>query len=126
LEKVLAKLPELVEVAQSETTVAENSERGITKRNNSRLGTLAAFLKEKNTTSNQVKKFLATSVYLHDTTGKNRLTTTEVKNALKNANQPKLNNPSDCLNSNVTKGHCEKDGDNGFFVTDPGRASLGM
>jgi len=126
LEKVLAKIPELVEVTQLETTAAENSEGGITKKKNSKLGTLAAFLKEKNTTSNQVKKFLATSVYLHDTTGKNRLTTAEVKNTLKNANQPKLNNPSDCLNSNVTKGHCEKDGDNGFFVTDPGRASLGM
>ncbi len=87
-------------------------------------GTLPNFLRDKSVADNQVKKFLATAVWLHDTTGKDRLTTTDVRNALKRSNQTKLNNPSDVLNQNVGKGHAEKDGD-GFFITEPGRASLG-
>jgi hypothetical protein len=125
LEKLLAKLPELVEIAPPESE-STNTEAAAKAKKNGKLGTLPNFLKDKNATDNQVKKFLATAVWLHDTTGKDRLTTTEVKNALKNASQPKLTNPADCLNSNVGKGHCEKDGDSGFFVTDPGRTSLGL
>src|SRR5579872_6272469 len=122
LDKVLAKAPELAAITPAEP---ENGDGGGTKHaKKGKLGTLAHFLKEKSATSNQVKKFLATAAYLHDTTGKDRLTTGEVKTALKNANQTKLNNPSDCLNQNVGKGHAEKDGGS-FFVTDPGRTSLG-
>jgi hypothetical protein len=43
---------------------------------------------------------------------------------LKNAHQTKLTNPANSLNQNVSKGHAEKDGGS-FFVTDPGRTSLG-
>jgi len=123
LEKLLAKIPELVQIAPAEN--GDHSEAGTKAKKNGNLGTLANFLRDKSATDNQVKKFLATAVWLHDTTGKTRLTTGEIKTALKNASQPKLTNPADCLNSNVTKGHCEKDGANGFFVTDPGRTSLG-
>lgn len=124
LDKLLAKIPELVELAPLESASPDAGAEVKTKKN-SKVGTLPNFLKDKSATDNQVKRFLATAVWLHDTTGKDRLTTTDVKNALRNASQPKLTNPADCLNSNVGKGHCEKDGDSGFFVTDPGRTSLG-
>jgi len=126
LDKLLAKLPELVEIASAESGDSDHADAAapIAKKN-SKLGTLAHFLREKSATDNQIKKFLATAVYLHDTTGKDRLTTGDVKKALKNANQTKLGNPSDALNQNVGKGYAEKDG-GAFFVTDPGRASLGL
>ena len=84
--------------------------------------TLPAFLKEKSATSNQVKKFLATAVWL-EAKGKRRISTTDVAKALKDSNQNRLGNPADCLNKNVGKGFCEKDG-NEFFVTTEGKDSL--
>lgn len=84
--------------------------------------TLASFLKEKNATTNQIKKFLATSVWL-ETKGKNRMSTSDVTKALKDSNQSRLGNPSDCLNKNISKGYCEKDG-NQYFVTEDGKNSL--
>jgi hypothetical protein len=121
LDKLLTKLPELVEIATPESEDDDAPAPPIKK--NGKLGTLAHFLRDKSATESQVKKFLATAVWLHDTTKKDRLTTKEVKDALKKANQPKVNNPSDALNQNVTKGHAEKDGGS-FFITDPGRESL--
>ena len=84
--------------------------------------TLPAFLQEKNATTKQVKKFLATAVWL-EAKGQSRLTTSDVTKALNDANQKRLGNPTDCLNQNVTKGYCEKDGKQ-FFVTDDGKSSL--
>ena len=84
--------------------------------------TLPAFLSSKGATRNQVKKFLATSTWL-EAKGATRLSTSEIPKALKEANQTKLANPSDCLNKNVSKGHCEKDGKQ-FFVTEEGKRSL--
>jgi hypothetical protein len=124
LEKLLLKIPELVDVAP-EGEDGEDTEKKTKHAKKGKVGTLSAFLKEKSATGNQVKKFLATAVWLHDGTGSERLTTKEVKDALKKANQGKLTNPANCLNQNVGKGHCEKDGSNGFFVTEAGRESLG-
>src|SRR5438552_56511 len=84
--------------------------------------TLASFLRDKGASTNQVKKFLATASWLH-TRGKKRLTTADVTRALKESNQTRLGNPADCLNKNVAKGHCEKDGKE-FSVTTEGDASL--
>ena len=84
--------------------------------------TLPAFLKEKGANTVQVTKFLATAVWL-EAKGKTRLKTGDVTNALRESNQTKLNNAADCLNQNVTKGYCEKDG-NEFFVTEDGKDSL--
>jgi hypothetical protein len=84
--------------------------------------TLASFLRDKSAATNQVKKFLATAVWLH-ARGKRRLTTADVSRALKDSSQTRLGNPADCLNKNVAKGHCEKDGKD-FFVTTEGEASL--
>jgi hypothetical protein len=77
---------------------------------------LALYLKEQDATTSQVKKFHSTAVWLH-ARGAKRISTAEVSAALKASNQTKLNNPADCLNQNVKKGLCEKDG-NQFFVTD--------
>jgi hypothetical protein len=124
LEKLLAKIPELVEVAPADEG-DDNVETGGGKaKKKGKVGTLSAFLKEKNATNNQVKKFLATAVWLHDSTGRDGITTAEVRKALKTGNQGKLTNPAGCLNQNVGKGHAEKDGGS-FFVTEPGRTSLG-
>jgi hypothetical protein len=125
LEKVLAKIPELVEVAPADSDGDDQDAAAGTPKKKGKLGTLPNFLRGKSATDSQVKKFLATAVWLHDTTGKDRLTTGDVKKALKNANQNKVNNPSDALNQNVGKGHAEKEGSS-FFVTDPGRTSLGV
>jgi hypothetical protein len=124
LEKLLVKIPELVDVAPANRDSDDAGTGGGGTKNKGKVGTLSAFLKEKNATSNQVKKFLATAAWLHDSTGRDRLATKEVKNALKKANQGKLTNPANSLNQNVGKGHCEKDGGS-FFVTEPGRTSLG-
>lgn len=84
--------------------------------------TLASFLKEKNATSKQAKKFLATSVWL-EAKGKNRLTTGDIIKALKDSNQTRLGNASRNLTDNVSSGFCERDGKE-FFVTDDGKRSL--
>lgn len=84
--------------------------------------TLPSFLSEKGATKNQVKKFLATAVWL-EAKGKNKLETNDITNALKESNQSRLGNPADCLNKNTAKGYCEKDGKQ-FFVTEDGKRSL--
>ncbi len=126
LDKLLAKLPELVEIAPPPESGGDDAgAAGAKGKKNGKLGSLANFLRDNNATDNQIKKFLATAVWLHDTMGKDRLKTGDVKKALQQANQPKLSNASAALNQNVGKGHAEKDG-GGFFVTDPGRTSLGL
>ncbi|MGJ8629052.1 MAG: hypothetical protein ACSHXB_18990 [Sulfitobacter sp.] len=50
--------------------------------------------------------------------------TAEISKSLKDNQQSKLSNPSECLNKNVGKGFCEKTSE-GFFVTPEGWAELG-
>src|SRR5438067_3512182 len=54
---------------------------------------LATFLRDKNASTNQVRKFLATAVWL-GAKGRNRLTTADVTRALKDSNQNRLGNPA--------------------------------
>lgn len=84
---------------------------------------LAAFLKQTKSTTNQTRKFLATAVWLHGA-GKELLGTRDVTKALRESQQGKLGNASDCLNKNVGKGFCEKDGKQ-FYATSEGRSELG-
>ncbi|WP_321476621.1 hypothetical protein [uncultured Paludibaculum sp.] len=86
-------------------------------------GSLAAFLKAQKATTNQVRKFLATACWL-SLKGENNLTTALVTKSLTDNRQLKLTNPADCLNQNVRKGYCEKQGKKGFFVTEEGTNSL--
>jgi hypothetical protein len=124
LDKILAKADFLIKLSPPQTS--EDKEPGVPKQMGPDAGiakkTLPGFLTEKNATRNQVKKFLATAVWL-EAKGKTSLTTADVSTALRTANQSKIGNPSDVLNQNVAKGHCEKDG-NEFFVTEDGKKSL--
>ncbi len=128
LDKILEKVPELVRIVpQSQDTGSgaqqqRHKEASINPSEGIATKTLASFLKEKNATSNQNRKFLATALWL-EAKGKKRVTTTDVAKALKDNNQSKLTNASESLNQNVSKGYCEKDGKE-FYVTDEGKDSL--
>jgi len=125
LDKILSKAEELISIAP--TTVpqpdSQKEQHQSKKKTPANIGTLPAFLKEKNATQPQVKKFLATAVWLRESKSKNQIKTSDVTKALRDANQKRLGNAADCLNRNVSKGYCEKNGKE-FFVTDEGRASL--
>ncbi|MEI6680505.1 MAG: hypothetical protein WCL21_17990 [Mariniphaga sp.] len=90
--------------------------------NNSSGDPLFEFLKEKNADKNQVKKFLATAVYLH-TQGADKFSTSMVSKSLKASHIDKLLNASDCLNKNEKKGFCIKD-DKEFILTEGGFRSI--
>ncbi len=128
LDKVLKKLPELVVLAPDESAVGGGkdgtSAPTVVAAHGAALGTLAAYLKSTSSTSVQVRKFLATAVWLNDTQKKDRLTTNDISTALNSNSQGKLKNASDALNQNVGKGFCVKDGKL-FYVSPEGRTSLG-
>lgn len=119
LDKLLAAAPTLAAVHPKDIEPLSHAGTKLS----SDPGTLAGFLQKKGSQSNQVKRFLATAEWLH-LKGKNRLKSGDVAKALSEANQKRLGNPADCLNQNVGKGHCEKEGGQ-FYVTPEGRASLG-
>jgi len=83
---------------------------------------LATFLKSKTIGNNQVKRFLATAIWL-DVQGNKEPKTGDVTKALSDSRQSKLNNPADCLNQNVKKGFCQKQG-KAFYVTPDGFESI--
>ena len=84
---------------------------------------LASYIKSRGGASNQVVRFLATAYWLC-MKGDTNLTTASVSKALKDYQQTRLSNPADCLNKNVSKGFCEKQG-NEFFITPEGLQALG-
>lgn len=124
LDKILAQAEKLIQLAPAAGEAAGEGSGSKPMGRDTAVAkkTLPAFLQEKNATTKQVKKFLATAVWL-EAKGQSRLTTSDVTKALNDANQKRLGNPTDCLNQNVTKGYCEKDGKQ-FFVTDDGKSSL--
>ena len=83
---------------------------------------LLSFLRDKNAEKNQVKKFLATAVFLHSQ-GVEKFSTPMVSKLLKSAHIEKLINASDCLNKNEKKGFCIKD-EKEFILTDSGIRSI--
>ena len=134
LDKFLAKLPELVETdaaveakSPAGNGSVESGKPGDSKGNTpagSKTGiSLAAFLKDKNATANQVRKFLATSLWLEDESGMERVSTSDVTKALSDNKQGKLGNAAQCLISNVKPGYVVKDGKK-FYVTDEGREEI--
>ena len=123
LDKIIAQAEKLIQLAPAENAQNDDGhQRPMGKDSTIAKKTLPVFLSEKNATKNQVKKFLATAVWL-ESKGKLKMTTRDVSKALNDSKQSRLGNPSDCLNQNVSKGHCEKDGKE-FFVTDDGKNSL--
>lgn len=125
LDKIIEKAPDLIKIApisQAEVTGDISGKAGMGEEAIIAQKTLPNFLREKNAQSEQVKKFLATAVWLH-ARGSTRLSTGDITRALRESNQTRLGNPSDCLNKNVAKGYAEKDGKQ-FFVTEEGKASI--
>jgi hypothetical protein len=124
LDKIIAQAEKLIQLAPTDNPQDDGDGHHKPMGNDATIAkkTLPLFLGEKNATSNQVKKFLATAVWL-EAKGKQKMTTGDVGKALKDSKQNKLGNASDCLRQNISKGHCEKDGKD-FFVTDDGKKSL--
>jgi hypothetical protein len=130
LDKVLERAPALLQTAPPALPPKDrdraSGSNGDGSENSSAAGgtiTLAKFLQQKNAGSKQVSRFLATSEWLMTMRGMKKLSTKDVTKALKDNHQSRLSNPADCLNKNVTKGYCEKDGTQ-FSVTPEGRQSL--
>lgn len=123
LDKILEKIPELLKIELAAPDVSSANGQ-VAKTPKGGKGTLATWLKDKTATTNQNRKFLATAAYLQ-MGGKERITTADVTGALKTNNQGKLGNPSENLNQNVGKGHCEKDGKS-FYLTPEGFKELGI
>jgi hypothetical protein len=80
---------------------------------------LSRFIHEKKVETNQVRKFLATAVFLAKSNNVTTLTTPMISKALKSYGIPKLRNASDCLNKNEKRGFCRKDGKE-FIITESG------
>jgi hypothetical protein len=124
LNKFLSELPKKIEqnISQSDigTTSAPNS-KPVNKPASS--VTLPTFLQETNSTTNQVRKFLATAIWLQDKNNDAEIKTADVTKALRDSRQNRLTNAADSLNQNVGKGFCEKTG-SGFFVTGEGSRSI--
>ncbi|HEX74589.1 MAG TPA: hypothetical protein G4N93_05505 [Dehalococcoidia bacterium] len=127
LDKIIEKAPDLINIVpaiqdtgQTRAAIVEQgqilSDAAIASQ------TLPNFLKSKGATGKALHKFLATAIWLHGK-GLSRISTSDITKALKDSNQSRLVNPSDCLNKNVSKGLIEKDGKQ-FFVTDEGKASI--
>jgi len=129
LDKVLAKIPELVAVAPPEASAnGNNNNRGNPPAaggapHGRASGTLAAFLKAKNANDSQTRKFLATAVWLQDAEHKDRLRTKDITEALSTHKQGSLTNASNCLAENAKRGYCVREGKL-FYVPDEGRDSL--
>jgi hypothetical protein len=126
LDKVIEKAPQLVNLTPaSEGTQAGTGNQPLSSTSSDASiaqQTLALFLREKNATSNQTKKFLATAIWLK-AKGQNRIKTGDVVRAISSANQERLKNASLCLRRNITKGHCDRDSQ-GVYVTDKGKSSI--
>ena len=84
---------------------------------------LFQFVSEKKAASNQVRKFLATAVFLSRSNNVSKLSTSMISRALKSYGIEKLQNASDCLNKNEKKGYCIKDGKE-FIITENGYLSI--
>jgi hypothetical protein len=124
LDKIIDKAPSLVKLVPFLKPTPENNIQYSQLKSDPSIANkqLASFLKEKNATSNQVQKFLATAIWL-DAKGSNLLTTRDITSTLSDNKQSGLKNASQCLSDNIGKGYCEKKGKQ-FFVTDEGKNSL--
>lgn len=126
LEKQLDKLLEFAKsanVGQNAESADAETEAKPDKRT-SKHGSLSGFLKSQNATSTQVRKFLATAVWL--ARGRDKLLTTkQVTEAISKNQQGKLANPSQCLNNNVKRGYCVKH-EKQFYVTEEGLKEIGV
>lgn len=84
---------------------------------------LLQYISDKKVLNNQVRKFLATAVFLARNNNVSRLSTPMITKALKSYGIEKLQNASDCLNKNEKKGYCLKEGKE-FVITENGYLSI--
>lgn len=130
LDKLLEKSSDLVKLSALRPPGPPPLELSDAKTNASKINypdiarkTLTTFLQENKAQTNQVKKLLASAIWLH-AKGKARLKTKDITVALKETMQKPLVNPSATVNQNRKKGHIEKDENNYFWVTEDGANSL--
>ncbi|HSY48718.1 MAG TPA: hypothetical protein VLC46_07905 [Thermoanaerobaculia bacterium] len=121
-DKLLEKAASLAAIAPEAEEPGDDEEAPNKQGSRRPAGTLASFLTSTGAGNNQVKRFLATAEWLHRK-GDKKVNAKLVAKALQDNHQKRLGNPADCLNKNVSKGHCEKV-DNWFYVTDDGRRTL--
>lgn len=125
LDKILDRIPQLTKIQPTDLEdISDGRSNGGDEHNKTVTATLPSFLGTKNAKTQQVRKFLATAIWLHDRENRARLTTSDVTKTLAENHQSRLGNPANCLNQNVKKGFCEKSGKQ-FFVTEDGRNELG-
>lgn len=123
-EKLEFILKQSASAAAAATPAAEPSATAPNQGAGGPIGSLASHIKKHGGSGNQVERFLATAHWLC-LKGEKSLTTADVSKALKDNQQSKLSNPSECLNKNVGKGFCEKDG-NSFYITPEGLEHIGQ
>ena len=87
------------------------------------ISSLKKHLEERGASKNQNDRFLATADWLRRR-GQKGLQTGDVTKALRENHQSRLGNASECLNQNISKGYCEKNGKE-FFITQEGLEHLG-
>lgn len=125
LDKILEHVPAILKLADQE--IGENGSDGQESSDeevvNPTAEPLGTFLKNKKVGANQTQTFLATAIWLR-AKGKKILKTGDVVKALADNHQNKLKNASQCLNDNVKKGFCEKQGKD-FYITPQGLESIG-
>lgn len=123
LDEKLHKLISDVSALAKEAPIESGISNGNSNDRSGTPSTLASFLKQKKADSNQNMRFLATAVWLNLKKQVKNLNVGDVTKALRDNQQKRLGNPSECLNQNVRKGYCEKTGRE-FFVTEEGREAL--
>jgi len=127
LDKILEKAPDLIKIVPETQAISQPAatvSQQVSTLSDDTIAsqTLPNFFRAKEVPRSGFKKFLATAIWLQ-AKGANRISLGDVTQALRDSNQTRLSNPSDCLSKNVTKGFIEKDGRQ-FFVTPEGRAFL--
>ena len=124
LDQQVSRLIERIDLSEIDRSVGEVSSMSGTDLDEIvPTGSLPSYLRAKGAETVQVQKFLATAAWL-GRRGEKDLTTGAVTRALRESQQRRLGNPADCLNQNVAKGFCEKNG-NRFFITTEGWRHLG-
>ncbi len=124
LDKIIEKLPQLSSVVPAVQENDETDDAQGPKLKKSNVGTLASFLAAKNAKTKKTRKFLATALWLHESTGARRIGTGDVTKALSQHSQGSVGNASQCLVQNNKSGFTAKDGKQ-FYVTPEGRSEIG-
>ncbi len=121
LDKVLSVAPKMD--ATQHSNLPDDPDRHESNGDDNFTDSLATHIRKNNGDTNQVQRFLATADWLWRR-GERHIKTSTVSKYLSDNQQKRLANPADCLNKNVSKGYCEKIG-NEFLITPEGKKILG-